>query len=349
VQHKRRWPATLAAGVCALAALAHARETLSPEMVRQNLFATCFTSRDEGWVVGELGRALRTTDGGKTFVRTETGTARGLLAIACREGSVIVVGQLGLALRSRDGGKTWETLETGTKRTLLSIAFATPEIGVAIGDYGTIIRTEDGGGTWKPVPMPAEVRLPEEVAEVVPPGDVLLYDIAFTTPERGVMVGEFGTIFLTEDAGRSWQSLESPVESTLFGVGFADAQRGWAVGLESIMVGTTDGGLTWKQEEIPAPKGLFLALYDVAVSGPFGWAVGDRGLLMQTSDGGATWQLTKVPIRFRGDWFRGVTLLPDATGFIVGNRGIMLATERAAFRELGTPEETAAATTRGNT
>lgn len=322
-------------------------------MVRQNLFATCFTSRDEGWIVGELGRVLRTTDGGRTFVRTDTGTSRGLLAVACREESAIVVGQLGLALRSRDGGKTWETLQTGTKRTLLGIAFATPEIGVAVGDYGTIIRTEDGGSTWTTVPMPEEVRLPEEVAEVVRPGDVLLYDISFTTAERGVVVGEFGTIFLTEDAGRSWRSVESPVASTLFGVGFADAERGWAVGLDSVMISTADGGLTWKEERIPAPRGLFLALYDVAVSGPFGWAIGDRGLLMQTRDGGATWQLTEVPIRLAGNWFRGVTLRPDGNGFIVGNRGIMLATEGAAFRELGAPEDTAGQRpqggTRGNT
>jgi photosystem II stability/assembly factor-like uncharacterized protein len=100
------------------------------------------------------------------------------------------------------------------------------------------------------------------------------------------------------------------------------------------MVSTTDGGVTWQRQDIPAPKGYFLALYDVAVVGQYGWAIGDRGLLMQSTDAGATWKLTDVPIRLAGTWFRGIALAPDASGFIVGNRGIVLATQRETFHEV---------------
>lgn len=327
--------ATLAAGVCLAAVAVSADDAGELNDVRQNLFAACFLNDKEGWVAGELGRVFHTTDGGQTFTRTPTNTARGLLAIACFPNrTLIAVGQLGLAIRSRDGGATWETLTTNTKRSLLSVAFATPEIGVAIGDFGTIIRTTDAGSTWDPIAMPTEVNLPEDVAEVVQPGDVLLYDVMFPTATHGVAVGEFGTIFVTEDAGKTWASQKSPVEMTLFGVGFADAQHGWAVGLESVMISTADGGLTWQRQEIPAPKGYFLALYDVAVAGQYGWAIGDRGLLMKTVDAGATWKLVDVPIRLAGTWFRGIALGADASGFIVGNRGSVLATERDAFHEV---------------
>lgn len=332
---QKRLFATLVAGVCLATAAAFAANVGTPDDVRQNLFAACFLNDKEGWVAGELGRVFHTTDGGLTFTRTPTGTARGLLAIACfPDRTLIAVGQLGLAIRSRDGGASWEPLTTNTKRSLLNVAFATPEIGVAVGDFGTIIRTTDGGTTWDAIPMPTEVNLPADVAEVVQPGDVLLYDVAFPTPTHGVAVGEFGTIFVTEDAGKTWASQKSPVEMTLFGVGFADTQRGWAVGLESVMIGTTDGGLTWKRLEIPAPKGYFLALYDVAVSGQYGWAIGDRGLLMKTIDAGVTWTLVDVPIRLAGTWFRGIALGADANGFIVGNRGSVLATQRDAFHEV---------------
>lgn len=332
---QKRLFATLATGVCLATAVAFADDTEPVDDVRQNLFAACFLNDREGWVAGELGRVFHTTDGGKSFSRTATGTARGLLAIACFPNkTIIAVGQLGLAIRSRDGGKTWENLPTNTKRTLLSVAFATPEIGVAVGDFGTIIRTTDGGTTWSTVAMPTEVNLPVDVAEVVQPGDVLLYDVTFTTSTRGIAVGEFGTIFVSDDAGGTWVSQKSPVEITLFGVGFTDTQRGWAVGLESVMVSTTDGGATWQRQEIPAPTGYFLALYDVAVVGKYGWAIGDRGLLMQTSDAGATWKLSDVPIRLAGTWFRGITITPDASGFIVGNRGIVLATQKDAFHEV---------------
>jgi photosystem II stability/assembly factor-like uncharacterized protein len=322
--------------VCLVATAALAVSVITADEVRQNLLATCFINENEGWIAGELGRIFHTTDGGKTFARAETGTQRGLLAVACFPNkTVIAAGQLGIAIRSRDGGATWEPLTTNTKRSLLSIAFATPEVGVIIGDFGTIIRTADGGTTWETIPMPEQINLPADIVDIVAPGDVLLYDVSFTSATHGVAVGEFGTIFTTADAGKTWVSQKSPIESTLFGVGFADdGQRGWAVGLESIMIGTRDGGLTWQKEQIPSPKGYFLALYDVAVSGQFGWAIGDRGLLMQTTDGGATWKLVDVPIRLAGSWFRGLSLGPDATGFIVGNRGIMLATQRDTFREL---------------
>lgn len=329
------WLLALVAAACFPAGSARAAETLSAHDIRQNLFATCFLNHHEGWVVGELGRALHTDDGGKTFTRGDTKTTRGLLAVACfPDRTVIAVGQLGLAIRSRDGGNTWETLQTGTTRSLLGVAFASRDVGVAVGDYGTLIRTEDGGTTWQGVRLPEEVFLPDDVAEVVDPGDVLLYDIDFPAADRGWIVGEFGTIFTTFDAGRTWVSQRSPVQSTLFGVDFTDAQNGWTVGLESVMLRTTDGGATWKRERIPAPKGFFLALYDVAVRGSVGWAIGDRGLLLRSADGGTTWERITLPVRLAGNWFRGVSLTPAGAGAIVGNRGHILITEQTQFREL---------------
>lgn len=329
------WLPSVAVVCSLLFGTARAAEPLLPRDIRQNLFSTCFLNDHEGWVVGELGRVLHTTDGGKTFTRSDTKTAKGLLAITCfPDRTVIVAGQLGLLMRSRDGGGTWETMSTGTKRSLLGVSFATRDVGVAVGDYGTLIRTEDGGTTWNRVHLPQEVFLPEEVAEVVDPGDVLLYDVDFATAERGWIVGEFGTIFTTFDAGRTWVSQKSPAQGTLFGVDFTDAEHGWAVGLESVMLRTTDGGATWTPEAVPVPKGFFLALYDVAVQGSFGWAVGDRGMLLNSTDGGVTWKRVQLPIRLAGNWFRGLSLTPAGTGAIVGNRGFMLVTDRDQFREL---------------
>ena len=320
---------------CLLCASAHAAETLTPRDIRQNLFSTCFLNDHEGWIAGELGRVLHTTDGGRTFARCDTPTTKGLLAVACLpDRTVIVAGQLGLVMRSRDGGDTWESLTSGTKRSLLGVSFASRDVAVAVGDYGALVRTGDGGTTWNPVPLPQEVFLPEEVAEVVDPGDILLYDVDFPTPERGWIVGEFGTIFTTSDGGKAWVSQRSPVENTLFGVAFTDAEHGWAVGLDSTMLRTTDGGVTWEQVRVPIPKGFFLALYDVAVQGSFGWAIGDRGLLLNSSDGGGSWKLVQIPTRLAGNWFRGVSVTPSGSGAIVGNRGIMLMTDRDQYREL---------------
>lgn len=309
--------------------------SLRPKDIRQNLFSACFINEYEGWVTGELGRVFHTTDGGKTFERLETNTKRAVLSIACfPDKTLVAVGQKGIGLRSKDGGKTWENLTTGTERNLISLTFATPQIAMAVGDFGTILRSEDGGTSWTVVPVPEDIPLPEEIAEVIVPGDVLLYDVHFPKPERGTIVGEFGVIFSTEDGGKSWVARESPVDTTLFGVYFADERNGWAVGIESAMLRTTDGGMTWETQDVPRRRGFVLSLYDVAVVGQFGWVIGDSGLLLRSSDGGETWQRAEVPIHLASNWLRGLSLTPDAKGFMIGEEGLVLTTERDQFHEM---------------
>lgn len=326
-------PIVIGALICPIVALSVT--TFGPGDIRQNLFAACFLNEHEGWVVGELGRIFHTTDGGKSFARLATNTKNAFTGVACfPDKSLVVVGPNGVAMRSRDAGKSWTVLPTGTKRNLLSVAFSNPATGIAVGDFGTIVRTEDGGDTWEIVPVPDEIPLPEWIAETINPGDVLLYDADFVTPERGWIVGEFGVIFSTSDGGRTWTAQQSPIETTLFGVDFTDPERGWAVGLESVMLRTSDGGATWNVENIPMRREFGLSLYDVAVEGQIGWAIGDSGYLLKSSDGGVTWSQVELPIELAGNWFRGVSLTPAGDGFVVGGEGLMLRTERDRFQQL---------------
>src|SRR5215468_1497122 len=46
--------------------------------VKQSLSSTCFVDAQTGWMVGELGRIFRTTDGGRSWVRQDAGTKRAL-------------------------------------------------------------------------------------------------------------------------------------------------------------------------------------------------------------------------------------------------------------------------------
>lgn len=331
-RHLKRF--VLAAAWCALVAPARGEDSVAPGEMRQNLFSACFTSDRDGWVVGELGRIYHTTDGGQTFSRSDAGTKAAFLSVACLgDGTIVVTGQKGLAMRSRDKGQSWEKLDVGTKRDLLSVDFATPQVGVAVGDFGTIVRTEDGGHTWTTIALPKDIALPEDVVDIVQPGDILLYDVDFATPEKGWVVGEFGTVLATADGGKTWHAQKSPVETTLFGVEFADADTGFATGIEQVLLRTTDGGQTWKKMPVPGRKGFVLGLYDVAVQGKVGWAIGDSGLLLRTTDGGDSWQQVELPIKLAGNWFRGIALTPSTEGIIVGSEGLILTTQGDQYKE----------------
>jgi photosystem II stability/assembly factor-like uncharacterized protein len=328
----------LAASWCAVCAPALGATTPVPRGdIRQNLFSACYSTDRDGWIVGELGRVFHTTDGGRTFSRSDTATRSAFLAVACLpDGSVVVTGQKGAAMKTTDQGATWQHLDTGVTRDLLSVSFPTAQVGVAVGDFGTLIRTDDGGRTWSRIALPTDLTLPADVADITEPGDVLLYDVDFPTAEHGWAVGEFGVVLTTADGGKTWEAQKSPVETTLFGVHFSDAEHGWATGIEEVLLHTSDGGQTWRQLAVPSRKGFVLGIYDVAVQGRVGWAIGDSGLLLRTTDGGETWTRVDLPIRLAGNWFRGIALSPGASGIIVGSDGEILLTHGDAYEELKT-------------
>jgi photosystem II stability/assembly factor-like uncharacterized protein len=325
----------VAAALAVGAAAGAVAEQLPAAEVRQNLFASCFVSDSEGWTVGDLGRIFHTVDGAKTWQVQDAGTKRPFVSITCPDKTHLwASGQAGQIARSTDGGATWQMQNSGVKQQLLDIAFVDLKRGFAVGDFGTMLRTEDGGATWTKIPLPEDTKLPPDVADVVAPGDVVLYSASFGTPDQVWIAGEFGVILASADGGQTWHSQESPVENSLFGVYFADAQRGWAVGIESTLLVTTDGGISWRKQEVETPKGFSLALYDVEVRGEYGWAVGNSGYLLNSKDAGKTWHLVDVPVEMGSSWFRGVSLLPNGRGFVVGAKGLVLAADGSNFTPL---------------
>jgi len=325
VGRRLRWFLSLAV-VWGAGSTAWAAERDSAEEIRQSLYATCFVSETEGWAVGDLARIFHTTDGAKNWERQDAGTQKPFVAITCLDRDHLwVAGQMGQIARSTDAGNTWTMQQSGTTRQFLEIAFVTPERGMAVGDFGTLRRTDDGGKTWSEVKLPQDTRLPADITDIVQPGDVVIYGVSFGDPDHVWVAGEFGVILSSTDGGLTFTSQVSPVETSLFGIYFADAQHGWAVGLEETLLATTDGGITWTKQPLESPKGFTLALYDVAVRGNNGWAVGNSGLLLHSVDAGASWKLMDVPVKLRSGWLRGVSLLPDGRGFVVGARGMVIA------------------------
>jgi hypothetical protein len=78
--------------------------------VDTNLLDIAFPTPSVGWVVGESGTVLRTTDGGATWKRISIPTRADLiLVVASGELSAQVVRRDGRTLTTTDGGKSWNT------------------------------------------------------------------------------------------------------------------------------------------------------------------------------------------------------------------------------------------------
>jgi photosystem II stability/assembly factor-like uncharacterized protein len=89
-----------------------------------------------------------------------------------------IVGDRGLCLATTDGGRTWEKRDTGSDATLRCVRFTDARNGFACGDgdsraaaarghvvmgrpqkQGTLLSTTDGGATWKPAWVPCNFEI----------------------------------------------------------------------------------------------------------------------------------------------------------------------------------------------
>jgi len=109
-----------------------------------------------GWLVGDGGLILQTSDAGKTWQTTESALPPGSNtqfdygALAVRGSHIWAAGTPGSrVLHSADGGRTWQSAPTGQTLPIRSLAFADEQHGWAVGDLGTILATSDGGRSWR--------------------------------------------------------------------------------------------------------------------------------------------------------------------------------------------------------
>ena len=58
------------------------------------------------------------------------------------------VGSSGSVYRTTNGGRTWQRQESGVDVDLFDVKFVDAQEGWAVGAEGTIIHTTNGGGTW---------------------------------------------------------------------------------------------------------------------------------------------------------------------------------------------------------
>jgi photosystem II stability/assembly factor-like uncharacterized protein/tetratricopeptide (TPR) repeat protein len=110
----------------------------------------------DGWLVGDGGLVLKTSDLGKSWQTTDgplpPGCAAGFdySALATAGQHAWVAGTPGTrVLHTPDGGRSWQAADTGQPLPIRALNFVDEQNGWAVGDLGTILATTDGGRTWK--------------------------------------------------------------------------------------------------------------------------------------------------------------------------------------------------------
>ncbi len=236
-----------------------------------------------GWVVGDGGSVIHTTNGGLNWNAQNSGVSHRLEDICFIDSQTgWIVGNSGVILHTTNGGNYWGDQYPGDA-WFRDISFIDADNGWVVGqntayDSVLILKTTDGGANWN--------LIYSDTLDI-------LFGVFFTDADNGWVVGTSGTILRTTDGGGTWDTQASGTEEWLTDVYFIDASTGWVVGDydysadRANILHTTDGGDSWSYQN---PGVSYLSLNSVHfIDSQNGWASGVSGKIIRTTDGGNNW------------------------------------------------------------
>ena len=102
-----------------------------------------------GFVVGDAGTILKTTDAGMSWSPLTSGTTNALYDVYFFDATQgVAVGEQGLIFRTTDGGGGWQGVSSGVEDTLRSVSFNGVN-GICGGDSQDILYSTDAGASWQ--------------------------------------------------------------------------------------------------------------------------------------------------------------------------------------------------------
>jgi photosystem II stability/assembly factor-like uncharacterized protein len=135
--------------------------------------------------------------------------------------------------------------------------------------------------------------------------DLTLTVVNFIDKTHGWIGGYEGTVYSTDDGGRTWQTAKLPTgpNSYVSGISFSGSAIGWVAvrrdppevmdrkGYKSIVLRTDNAGRSWQEQRAWNGTQIYRVRF---INNEVGWLVGrkleDGGLfVMHTTDGGSNW------------------------------------------------------------
>ncbi len=285
-----------------------------------------FIDNLRGWVVGDSGTILMTSDGGESWATQISPVAFDIVDIK------MINAQLGWALaqqfpydppfeygtkviRTTNGGSNWSVQASFNEIFLHAIDFTSSTAGCLGGDEGRLWWTSDGGVNWidAVIDSPAFAHWP-------------IRDVEFYTPTYGMASGGLydvtGLVWRTTDGGANWTH-ERVAGEPVFGLHFFDSLNVIGVGGDldfgAGMVQTSTAGDRWDY--------TYLGIWGQACAVSFrtptdGWSpLGFAGTYMHSLNGGVTWAAQFTP---DSSAMVDVVFTDSSTGYMVGAGGTIL-------------------------
>lgn len=258
-----------------------------------------FLNANLGWRVGDAGEIFKTSDGGATWVRQNSGVSVAIQGIAFLDAQTgWATGAYGAVLRTTDGGTTWAVDKIGDAQAgFFDTAPITPldantlYLGRIANSsslyYGTALVSNDAGVTWRQISGPAVITKTGKLWSLQ--GNMLRRSLDSGKTYANVLEVK------TADGSTYFDSLNVAAnDETRAAVLASRSSYDYTAQkyLNQYSVSTTaDGGTTWTTV---VPKGLdaygtYLRLLSVSANGQTLNALANSNTLLRSVDGGQNW------------------------------------------------------------
>jgi photosystem II stability/assembly factor-like uncharacterized protein len=238
-----------------------------------------FPDAQHGFIVGQYGAILRTTNGGDSWEVVGFG-GPDLRSVDCIDSTtcLITAANGSELLRTTDGGDTWTSVTPSTER-IGAAAFAAAPRAAAIGQNGVTVVSNDSGAHFRRVGG----RLDGEYTGLRALDTLVAY--AF---------GKGGALAKTLDGGATWHAVDVATPDDVVDVWFPSTSVGFALDSVGQLLRTDNGGVSWQILNTgtqTAPSSV-LALDSSRVV-----LVGPAGIRVSTNGGGDFAPIRVKPIQ----------------------------------------------------
>ncbi|MBA4311387.1 MAG: hypothetical protein C0417_02040 [Chlorobiaceae bacterium] len=272
----------------------------------QRWFDIQFADTLNGFVVGEHGTVLRTTDGGFTWLENSVGVALPLRSIGIASANnIFVAGENGFLYNSADTGKSWSRVFISESQNIRGIIFESSQNGWLYGDSSLLMQTTGGGLSWTSMQL-------ESTKNII---GFNKYDSS-----RTAISFEDGSIILTTDGGQTWISMN--IGKKIYKTAPHGAEL-WGVGDNGLVFKCLYPYDKWEVKSIPMNINLkdieFLKTGEIYIAG-------EEGKIFYSPTGRANWFM-----QYTADShdLYGMAFTDSTHGFAVGSGGTILTTSSA--------------------
>lgn len=143
--------------------------------------------------------------------------------------------------------------------------------------------------------------------------------ISFSTPSKGMVVGNSGVIRKTSDAGLTWMASNSGTSVDLSDVAFLSSSIYIAVGKTGKIIKTTNSGTSWSTVN----SGTSNDLTGIFVNGVNVYVTGSNGTILISTNSGNAWTAINTGISFK---LNSIFFVSDFVGYAVGDGATILKT-----------------------